>query len=148
MEAKQSSVPAVSSAGGSARFSAREVLIGVAMLGVAVSCGLRPYREYVRRAAIEDVTTLLGAARIVAEQYYLDSRTYVGAPCPGETNSFRLSCRYGPVDFLLTASGFEQLDGFVFTLDQEGRRTTTGPRGQGNCWLTGEGDTCAAVDAR
>jgi type IV pilus assembly protein PilE len=109
---------------------------------VVFAFAMPSYREYLRRGAVEDVTTTLGTGRIVAVQYFLDNHTYVGAPCPRATDVFALSCNVDAFEYKMTATGLGALDGFVYTLDQSGARTTAGPWGSGECWIAREGDGC------
>jgi type IV pilus assembly protein PilE len=44
--------------------------------------------------------------------------------------------------YTLTATGAGIANGFTFTLDETGARTTAGPWGSANCWLARKGATC------
>jgi type IV pilus assembly protein PilE len=123
-------------------FSLIELMVAIAVVAILLSIGIPSYREYLRRGAIEDVTAELGAGRVVAEQYFLDNHTYVGAPCPGATDAFSLACDFDVAEYTMTATGVDAMLGFVYTIDETGTRTTAGPWGSGQCWIARKGDTC------
>jgi len=123
-------------------FTLVELMITVAIAAILVSVAIPAYRDYVRRGAIEEVIAALGSGRVAIEQYFLDNRTYVGAPCPGNTRSFAVACVLAAGTYTITATGAGNMDTFVFTIDQADARTTAGPWGAGNCWVTRKGSTC------
>ena len=123
-------------------FSLIELMIVVAIAAVLLSIAIPSYREYVRRGAIEEVTAALGAGRVVAEQYFLDNRTYVDAPCPTSTAQFAIACEFDVATYTMTATGSGNMANFVYTLNEADARTTAGPWGAGACWITRKGDTC------
>jgi type IV pilus assembly protein PilE len=123
-------------------FSLIELMVAVAIVAILLSVGIPSYRGYLRRGAVEDVTTALSAGRVVAEQYFLDNSTYVGAPCPAATDTFTLACEFEALEYTLTATGFDAMDGFVYSLDERGTRRTAGPWGSGECWIARKGDIC------
>lgn len=117
-------------------------MVTVAIAAILLSVAIPSYREYLRRGAIAEVVAELAAGRVVAEQYFLDNRTYVGAPCPGNTERFTVACEFNAADYTITATGFDNLASFVLTIDETNARTIAGPWGSGNCWITRKGDTC------
>ena len=123
-------------------FSLIELMIVVAIAAVLLSIAIPSYREYTRRGAIEGATAALAAGRVVDEQFFLDNRTYVDAPCPTSTQDFAVTCEFDATTYTLTATGSGNLNGFVYTLDETDARTTAGPWGSGNCWITRKGDSC------
>ena len=86
------------------------------------------------------------------EQFYQDNRTYENAPaCVDDTTSSRhfvFSCPEGgsATGYTLQAQGVDSMADFVYTLDQNNVRATTGvPTGwttNANCWVTAKGGTC------
>ena len=44
--------------------------------------------------------------------------------------------------YQITATGTGNMASFVYTINQAGLRTTAGPWGSGNCFLTKKGDSC------
>jgi type IV pilus assembly protein PilE len=123
-------------------FSLIELMIVVAIGAILMSVAIPTYREYVRRGAIAEVTGAIGGGRVVMEQYFLDNRTYVDAPCPGSTQKFAIACASDATTYTITATGSDNLSGFVFTIDETDTRTTAGPWGSGNCWIRRKGDSC------
>jgi type IV pilus assembly protein PilE len=119
-----------------------EVIASAAVVAIVLSAAVPGYREHLRRGGAQRVTETLGAGRVVAEQYFLDQRTYVGAPCPRATDDFVFRCDLHALRYKLIATGRGVMNGFVYTLDDTGERTTTGPWGSGTCWIAREGDTC------
>ena len=98
-----------------------------------------------RRGPVEEVTAALGSVRVVAEQYFLDNHTYVDAPCPDSTRTFSIACEFDATTYTITGTGSGNMDGFAYTIDEADLRTTAGPWGTGNCWIT---RTRTAADAR
>jgi type IV pilus assembly protein PilE len=128
--------------GRSRGFSLVELMVVVAIAAILLSVAIPSYREYLRRGAVAEVTADLAAGRVVAEQYFLDNRTYVGAPCPGNTGRFTIACEFNAADYTITATGFDNMATFVYTIDETDARTTAGPWGSGNCWISRKGDAC------
>jgi type IV pilus assembly protein PilE len=123
-------------------FSLIELMIVVAIAAVLLSIAIPSYREYVRRAAVAEVTGVLGSGRVVMEQFFLDNRTYEDAPCPTSTEKFAIACDRNPTTYTITATGSDNMSGFVYTINETDTRTTDGPWGTGNCWITRKGDSC------
>ena len=123
-------------------FSLIELMIAVSIVAILLSVGIPSYREYLRRGAVEEVTAALSAGRVVAEQYFLDNYTYVDAPCPGNTETFTLSCEFDALGYTITATGVAAMNGFIYTLDEAGARSTEGPWGTGACWIARKGAGC------
>lgn len=123
-------------------FSLIELLTVVAIASILISIAIPSYRDYVRRGAIEGATAALASGRVVDEQYFLDNRSYVGAPCPTNTEQFTITCVSDASTYTITATGTDNLTGFVYTIDETDTRTTAGPWGSGSCWITRKGDSC------
>jgi len=128
--------------GRSRGFSLIELMIVIAIAAILLSVAVPSYREYLRRGAVAEAISTLSGGRVVAEQYFLDNRTYVDAPCPGNTPRFTIACEFNAGDYTITATGFDNLATFVFTIDEANVRTTAGPWGSGNCWISRKGDGC------
>jgi type IV pilus assembly protein PilE len=127
---------------GTRGFTLVELMIALAVLAVLLSVAVPAYREYVRRGAVASAIEVLASGRIVAEQYFLDSATYVGMPCPGGTTYFTIQCDSDADGYTITASGDGAMDEFEYTINEANLRTTAGPWGAGNCWITRKGDHC------
>jgi type IV pilus assembly protein PilE len=123
-------------------FSLIELMVVVAIAAVLLSIAIPSYREYTRRGKIAAVTAALASGRVVDEQYFLDNRTYVDAPCPTSTEDFTITCDPDATTYTLTGTGTGNLAGFVYTITETDARSTAGPWGSGACWITHKGDTC------
>jgi len=119
-----------------------ELMIVVAIIGILMSIAVPGYREYMRRGAVEEGLATLSSTRTAMEQYFLDNRTYVGAPDPSDTKEFAITVAGDANSYTLTATGSGRVAGFVYTLDETGARTSAGPWGAGNCWVGRKGDSC------
>jgi len=119
-----------------------DVLLALVIVAALASSAMRAWHDYLRRDSVAEVTNALGAARVVIERHFFDQRTYVAAPCPSGTDDFEITCELSPLEFRLTATGTKSMDGFVYTLDQSGRRGSAGPWGAGPCWLMHKRDRC------
>ena len=141
-----------------------ELLIACAIVGVLGAIALPAYRDYVIRGKLTDAQSQLGATRTRLEQYYQDNRSYppqcggtaAGLPAftlPATTSYFAVTCAAGATvgqTFLLTATG--QTGGgtgvFIFTIDDQGNRNTTGVPSGGDwstrtgCWVVKKPNNC------
>lgn len=128
-------------------FSLVELLVTIAVIGLLLAIAVPTYREHVRRGAVEEALGQLGTGSIAIEQYFLDNRTYVGAPLPAGTARFAISYAAGQptaATYTLVATGSGNVNGFVYTLNQQGVRATTGGDWGTNaaCWIIRKGGTC------
>ena len=128
--------------GGCRGLSLVDVLLVLTVTAMLASGVIRMYRDYLQRNSVADMTNALGAGRVVAERYFFDRRTYVAAPCPADNDDFAITCELAPLEFKLTAKGRNSMEGFVYTLDQSGQRSSAGPWGTGACWLMHKHDKC------
>ena len=125
-----------------------ELMIVVAVIGLLASIGYPNYRDYVTRGKIAEATSGLSDGRIKLEQFFQDNRTYVGGPSPTATSNFTfLSSSLTATTYTITASAIGAIVGFVYTIDQNNTKTTTGvPTGWGTppiaCWVTKRGGGC------
>ena len=135
-------------------FTLVELMIVVAIIGILAGVAVPQYNDYVTRGRLVDVFSQLAAGRVRSEQFFQDSRTYIGIPCPPDIATATFVCN-NPVatanTYTITASGRGALAGFVFSIDQANARTTTGlpaawrPAGWANspCWVARKGGQCA-----
>ena len=138
-------------------FTLIELLITVLIIGILTAIAIPAYRDYVIRGQLVAGTNQLSEERAQMEQFYQDNRTYVGGPCSTATTvgsasaSFSVSCTGTGAPtasaYTITATGAGDVNGFVYTIDQDGNQVTTGlPVGWGTvpstCWIMSKGGTC------
>ena len=127
-------------------FSLIELMVTVTIAAILLSIAVPSYRDYLRRGAAAEAVAVIGQGRVVAEQFFLDNRTYDGMPCPTSTETFDIVCN-DPADpddttYTITATGKDNMAGFVYTIDQANARSTAGPWGSGACFITRKGNSC------
>ena len=123
-------------------FTAIEMMIVVAIVGILAMIALPSYLAYIQRGKVSEVTSVLGGGRVLAEQYYNDNLTYVGSTCPASTKFFTIACATTATTYTFTATGTGDMSSFVYTINESNLRTTAGPWGSGNCWIFRQGDSC------
>lgn len=143
---------------GARGFTLLEVMITVAIISILAAIAYPSYSDYLQRARLAEARSQLMDTRARLEQYYQDNRQYTGAdgtgfPCNGtvlNTNMrhFAYTCALTATTFTVTATGnaAQGMSGFIFTITQDGTRSTTGvPSGwsnPGNCWVMRKDGSC------
>jgi type IV pilus assembly protein PilE len=134
-----------------AGFTLIELLVTIVIIGILTAVALPMYGDYVTRSRLTEAFTALGAAQPAAEQYWPNSRSYLGfdgaTGFPAATSNFTYALsNAGASTYTLTATGIGKLNGFVFTLDQNGKRATTAsPWGTNtDCWVDRKGGKCSS----
>ncbi len=137
-----------------AGFTLIEVMITVAIVAILAAVAVPMYRDYVVRSRIPEATSGLASRQVRMEQYFQDTRTYVGAPdCTlntTESQFFNFSCVASPAPsataFVLQAVGKGGMAGFTYTVNQSSQRATTAvPTGwtaSATCWVAKKDGTC------
>ena len=140
-----------------AGFTLLEVMVVCAIVGILAAVALPSYFDYITRGRILEATTGLSNYRQLYEQYFLDNRTYVGAcaqyalqvngqiQSTNGTQDFALTCAETVSTYTITATGGGVMANFVYTIDNTGAKTSSGPGtwGAGNgCWLIRRGGAC------
>ncbi|MGD8478248.1 MAG: type IV pilin protein [Burkholderiales bacterium] len=133
-----------------AGFTLIEVLIVVAIVALLASIAMPAYTEYVMRGRLVEAQSGLQVKRVELEQFFQDNRTYVGYDCTANpSENFTFSCTtQNATQYVLQADGKggTTMDDFVFTLDQDNARATTGvPTGwqtAANCWVIKKTGAC------
>jgi type IV pilus assembly protein PilE len=134
-------------------FTLIEIMVVVGMVAILAAIALPNYSEYVKRGQIVDGLVPLADMGGKLEQYFQDNRKYQGAcmagtvaPLPPATTRFSYSCNLAPTTFTVTATGLGNMQGFIFTLDQNGTRQTTGTQtgwtAGNNCWSARKDGSC------
>jgi type IV pilus assembly protein PilE len=136
-------------------FTLVELVIAVAIVSILAAVALPAYQDYIRRGKLAEAYTNLASQRVKMEQFYQDTRTYNNAcqpntvaPKPADTVNFRYTCAIADQTYTVTATGLAtgNLNGFVFTVDQNNNRATTGvPAGwtsSANCWIRHKDGSC------
>lgn len=146
-------------------FTLIELLIVIAIIGILAAFALPAYQDYTRRGKIAEATSELSNWRLRLEQYYQDNRNYgsTAAACgiAAPTGQyFTFSCNWGTggTDQFFTATatggtaGDQSMVGFVYTINEQGQRTTTitpgspaadaGWSSSASCWVTRKPNQC------
>ena len=138
-------------------FTLIEVMITVAIVAILAAVAIPSYRNYSLRGKIPEATAGLSSKRVKMEQFYQDSRTYVGATAGNTDNTsskyFDFSAINGGADsrsatgYTLYAVGKGSMAGFTFQIDQAGVKQSdvtgvSGWSGNGSCWITKQGGQC------
>lgn len=138
-------------------FTLIEVLVTVAIVAILAAIALPSYTDYVRRGHIPEATSSLATANARLEQWFQDAKSYYatgststcGVTLPSDLKYFTLACvPSSATAYIVTATGTASMAGFVYTIDQDGTRTSTitGVPGwaasSANCWITNKGGSC------
>lgn len=118
-------------------FTLIELMVTVAIIAILAAIAVPSYQNYVRRGQLTEATSSLANYAVLLEQYYQDNRTYLngaacGVPVPagGSAQYFTYGCASpaGGQSFLATATGLagSLTAGFVYTIDQQNTKATTG----------------------
>ncbi|MFN3303413.1 MAG: type IV pilin protein [Roseateles sp.] len=133
-------------------FTLIELMIAVAIVAILTAVAVPQYSAYVTRSRVPDATSALATKQVQIEQFFLDNRTYAGAPaCASDATTskyFTFACSSATATgFTLTATGKNAMAGFSYTVNQAGAKSTTVPAdsgwtGSSTCWVTKKDGTC------
>jgi type IV pilus assembly protein PilE len=140
-------------------FTLIEMLITMVVIAILASIALPNYTAYITRSKIAEATTNLLSMRTKMEQYFQDTRSYVGAcaagtvaPLPPADSQkyFDITCSDLTVaTYTLKATGKAggDLDSMILSIDQANvRKTVSVPSGwalpSGNCWVSKKSGDC------
>lgn len=133
-------------------------MIVVAVVAILAAIALPSYSDYVKRGRITEAVSGLASMQVKMEQFFQDNRTYAGA-CnsgtvatpPANTAYFSYACTPAPgaTTYTVTATGSGAMNGFGYSLLQDGtRRTLTLPTGwsgasaTSTCWVLRKDGSC------
>ena len=146
-------------------FTLIEVMIVVAIVAILSSVAYPAYTDYVRRGQLQEAFTNLANYRIQMEQYYQDNRRYTAttasttcagaaaqlltaAELRGQITNFTYTCVPGNSGqtYTLTAAGTGNTNGYDYTINQDGTRSTAKFAGTAvtgsSCWQSKPGNSC------
>ena len=131
-------------------FTLVELMVVVVIISILTMIAMPSYQDYITRGKIPDATSNLAMKRVQMEQYFQDNRTYAGAaPCSSDATTskyFTFTGVCAAATYTLTATGTGSMAGFVYTIDQDNNKATTGVAAgwttNNTCWVTAKGGTC------
>jgi type IV pilus assembly protein PilE len=130
-------------------FTLMEIMVTVALVAILASVALPSYAAYVKRARVPPALVALSSYSLKMEQVYQDSGSYGADSCPAkviDTPDFHMSCTPGKKgrSYVATVTGSGQMEGYSYTIDQDGNRATVAhPKGGNrNCWTSKGGSSC------
>jgi type IV pilus assembly protein PilE len=129
-------------------FTLIELMVVVAIIGILSVVAVPAYSNYVIRGKLVEATATLSDSRIKLEQSFQDNRTYANYICPAATKYFTYACsNLGTATYTVTATGIAPLSEFIYSIDQNNAKLTTGLKSDWgtvpqNCWITSAGGTC------
>lgn len=131
-------------------FTLIEMMITVAIIVILSAIAVPQYTAYITRGRVPDATSALATKQVQIEQYFQDNRTYVGAPgCASDSGTskyFTFACSAATATtFTLVATGKDSMNGFSYSVNQAGAKSSSGPTGwtgSSTCWITKKDGTC------
>ena len=127
-------------------FTLIEVLIAVVLVGILSAVAIPSYSSYVMRGRLTEAFTTLSAMQPKAEEFWSNNRTYVGLPLPAASANFSYTLDATASSYTVSATGSGSTASFVFTIDQNGNRATTGAPADwttsASCWVDRKGGKC------
>ncbi|WP_280926093.1 type IV pilin protein [Caldimonas mangrovi] len=130
-------------------FTLIELMTVVAVVAILGTVALPAYGDYVSRARASSGLSALMVYHLKMEQRHMDTWRYGADECAvpvPQVENFEFSCRLDKDGqrYVATATGVDRLRGYVYTIDQAGKRKTVEhPKGapERSCW-TLKGGQC------
>jgi len=132
-------------------FTLVEVMVTVAIVAILSGVAVPMYRDHVTRGRLAEAFGMLGSVQPTAEQFWSNNRTYVGLdrlngfPRASQNFDFALAAA-DAASYRVTATGKGPVQGFIFTIDQNGNRATTAAPGgwtaNAGCWTDRKSGEC------
>lgn len=129
-------------------FTLIELMLAVAIVGILTAVALPSYSSYVLRTRLAEAHSALAATQPQLEQYWSNEHSYAGFDkVPAATTNFTYALQDADAaGYTLVATGRAAAADFVYTIDQAGRRATTGAPAdwtkRADCWVDRKAGTC------
>lgn len=117
-----------------AGFTLIELMVVAAVVAILAAIAIPSYTRYVQRGDLVEGTQTLSQFRVQMEQWYQDNNTYANAggngcgvtpPATPPLVNFQVACALnGAQAYTATATGINQVAGFVYTIDQGNNQVT------------------------
>jgi len=132
-----------------AGFTLIELMVTVAIVGILSAIAVPTYGGYVLRTRLTDAYSGLAGVQPALEQHWSNTNSYAdfkALPANTDNFSFKLDSATDTA-YTISATGKNATLGFVFTIDQNGQRATTGvPSGwltNATCWVRDKTGKCS-----
>ena len=131
-------------------FTLIELMLAVAIVGILTAVALPSYNSYILRTRLAEAHGALAAAQPQLEQYWSNGfpHSYAGFDkLPPASTNFTYALQDADASgYTLVATGRNAAASFVYTLDEAGRRATSGaPAGwttSASCWVDRKAGGC------
>lgn len=138
-------------------FTLIEVMITVAIVGILAAIAIPSYMDYITRGRIPEALSELSNRRVIAEQFFMDNRTYnngtvdvcASAVMTTATRYFNYACVSAAAAYTLTATGTGSMAGFQYTITNTNAQASNITKSRwsnpapNNCWAIKKDGSCA-----
>ena len=126
-------------------FTLVELMIVIAVIAILSAIAIPAYNDYLTRGKLAEGIAGLSDGRVKMEQFFLDNKTYVGGPTPGQTTNFSFSLDPAPTasTYTIKATGKGSLSSYSYTINESNIKTSNTPWGNStSCWVIKKGGGC------